>query len=89
MLEQDKWYDLATFKKALVDRLRSIESADYFCNPKNKWLREAFIAGEFAQLRQVKRIHLAREGDWPDFEVELQDGRWGGEPTEVHGCPLA
>jgi hypothetical protein len=84
MLEQDKWYDFAPFEKALADRLRSIESADYFCNTKNKWLREAFVAGEFAQLKQVKRIRLAREGDWPDFEVELQDdSRWVCEATEV------
>jgi hypothetical protein len=51
-----------------------VDSADYFCDPANKWLREAWIAGEFGHHRLAQRIRLASEGGWPDFEVELADG---------------
>jgi hypothetical protein len=74
MLEQDKWYDFTTFKAALDGLCRSTDSADYFCDPKNKWLREAWIAGEFGRHMRVARIRLAAEGDWPDFDVSFEDG---------------
>jgi len=66
MLERNKWCEFTAFKQALDDRLSSIDSADYFCDPANKWLREAWIAGAFGQHARVTCIRLASEGDWPD-----------------------
>jgi|SRR5581483_3970202 len=73
MLEQNKWYDFPDFKALLDERLRSIDSADYFCNTTHKWLREAWIAREFGQQVSADRIRLALESEWPDFEVVLHD----------------
>ena len=74
MLTRDEWHDFGTFKDALDKRLHSIDSADYFCNTSHKWLREAWIAGEFGQHVSADRIRLAAESEWPDFEVVLHDG---------------
>ena len=74
ILEQNRWYDFGDFKALLDERQRSTESADYFCHTRSKWLREAWIAGEFGEHVCVHHIRLARESDWPNFQVVLEDG---------------
>lgn len=75
MLERGRWHEIGAFAGALEEHRASVGSAEYFNNPRHQWLRDAWIAHTFARHTGAARLRLAGNGDWPDFCVELDDGR--------------
>jgi len=67
-----QWQSPATFSattKAMCNRCRS---ADYFNQPKLKFLHDAHVLAEFVQLKEVEAVRLAGPADqWPDGFLRL------------------
>lgn len=53
-----------------------MDSVDFFCQPGTQFLRDAWLAAQFAKHRRLHRVRLVPpELQWPDFEVQSIDGK--------------
>jgi hypothetical protein len=73
-IERDRWHPIALFEKRLDEILARVDSATYFNRADMQWLRDAWIAGQFAHHIEASHILLSRRGVWPDFKIRLTDG---------------
>lgn len=71
----EEWQPAENFRTNVHFYLADCSNADYFGN-RFKWLREAYVASQFSLLSNSENVRLVpRECRWPDFEVDLRDGR--------------
>jgi hypothetical protein len=81
-----RWQCVKAFSadaKALCNRCRS---ADYFLQPRLKFLHNAHVLAQFARLQSVDQVRLAdHDENWPDGFVEIQNRAFNIEVTSTHG----
>jgi hypothetical protein len=81
-----RWQCVKAFSadtKALCNRCRS---ADYFLQPRLKFLHNAHVLAKFARLQSVDQVRLAdHDENWPDGFVKIQNRAFNIEVTSTHG----
>jgi hypothetical protein len=69
--------------RALCNRCAS---ADYFLQPRLKFLHDAHVLAKFGRLQSVDQVRLAgHHENWPDGLVEVQNRAFNIEVTSTHG----
>lgn len=71
--EFEEWRGKGEFVRAVDEICGCVDSSNFF-GQGNQWLRDAYLAAQFARLTKAERVRLVR-GDRPDFEVELRGGK--------------
>jgi hypothetical protein len=81
-----EWQSSQDFSTATQALCRRCQSSDYFNRPKLKFLHDAYVIAEFANLLDTHGVRLADPSDqWPDGFVRLQDRIYNIEVTSTHG----
>lgn len=72
----EQWQSGKLFTRRYREIASQVDSADYFCKPEHQWLRDTYVASEFAEHVSAAAARLVpRPANRPDFEVRLRNGK--------------
>jgi hypothetical protein len=81
-----EWRSPQDFSSKTQTMCRRCRSADYFNQPRLKFLHDAYVLAEFVKLKQAESVRLAAPSErWPDGFIKLQGQTYNVEVTSTHG----
>ena len=81
-----KWQSTKTFGDDILGLCKRCSAADYFLQPRLKFLHDSFVLAEFATIRSADQVRLSEPNErWPDGYIKLGGCTFNVEVTSTHG----